>query len=190
MTMKQKWINRLLLWLLAGVSLVGCKTHKVPTDIRPTDQYLTSRLQLKIPHNETVFTVNGTLKMKSGEIIQVSLLMPVIRSEVARIETNPTDVLLIDRMGRRYVRATWDELKSRLPKNVDYRYLEEKLLQAARPGGNSKLSGSELGIRRLAKAQVELYEFATNPVQITPTQVPSRYEQVSVDEILKLLLSL
>ena len=56
-------------------------------------------------------TVSGSMKMKSGERIQLSVLMPVFRSEVMRMEVTPDEVLLIDRMNKRYVRATRDELQ-------------------------------------------------------------------------------
>ena len=51
-------------------------------------------------------SVGGTMKMKTHERVQVSLLMPILRTEVARIEITPDEVLLVDRMNRRFVRAT------------------------------------------------------------------------------------
>ena len=49
--------------------------------------------------------MNGTMKLVSGERMQLSLLMPILRSEVARLEITPDDVLVVDRMGKRYVQA-------------------------------------------------------------------------------------
>lgn len=51
--------------------------------------------------------------------------MPVFRSEVMRMEVTPDEVLLIDRMNKRYVRATRDELKELLPENADFDRLEK-----------------------------------------------------------------
>ena len=39
---------------------------------------------------------------------QISLLMPILRTEVARVEVTPDGVLLVDRMNKRFVRATKD----------------------------------------------------------------------------------
>ena len=41
--------------------------------------------------------------------------MPILRTEIARIEIAPDKVLVVDRMNKRYVRATKDELKDILP---------------------------------------------------------------------------
>ena len=62
-------------------------------------------------------SVGGTMKMKTHERVQISLLMPILRTEVARVEVTPDGVLLVDRMNKRFVRATKDELKGMLPKN-------------------------------------------------------------------------
>ena len=35
--------------------------------------------------------------------MQLSFLMPIIRTEVARMEVTPEEILLVDRMGKRYV---------------------------------------------------------------------------------------
>lgn len=40
-------------------------------------------------------SVGGTMKMKTHERVQISLLMPILRTEVARIEeVTPNEVLL------------------------------------------------------------------------------------------------
>jgi hypothetical protein len=58
--------------------------------------------------------------MKTHERVQISLLMPILRTEVARIEVTPDEVLLVDRMNKRFVRATKAELKNVLSKNVEF----------------------------------------------------------------------
>ena len=54
------------------------------------------------------------MKMKTHERVQISLLMPILRTEVARVEVTPDGVLLVDRMTKRFVSATKDELKGML----------------------------------------------------------------------------
>lgn len=54
-------------------------------------------------------SVGSTMKMKSRERVQISLLMPILRTELARIEVTPTEVLFVDRMNKRFVRATKKE---------------------------------------------------------------------------------
>ena len=152
--------------------------------------YLASKLQLTIPSKNGSMSVGGTMKMKSHERVQISLLMPIIRTEVARIEVTPSELLFVDRMNKRFVRATKSELKEILSKNVEFSQLEKLLTDASRPGGKTELSGKDLGIPKLEKAKVQLYEFSTKEVSITPTELTSRYRQVSLEELMKMLMTL
>lgn len=179
-----------LLWVTMLLLLVGCKSSKnVVKDSTAIQQYLSSKLELTIPHGDAVFTVNGTMKMKQGELVQMSLLMPLFRSEVARIEAAPTYLLMVDRMNRRFVKASERELRGYLPSD-SYHRLEKLIIAAAKPGGKATLSGEDLGIKKLAKARIELYDFSTSPFSIEPTTVSTRYRQVTIEELLQLLLSL
>ena len=114
-------MKRIVFLLLVVVVLAGCKSSKHLATSEKNVQvssYLTSKLQLTIPGKKGgSMSVGGTMKMKTHERIQISLLMPILRTEVARVEVTPDGVLLVDRMNKRFVRATKDELKGMLPKN-------------------------------------------------------------------------
>ena len=185
-------MKRIAYFLLIAVVLVGCKSSKRLTATKVPEvtaseaaipSYLASRLQLTIPGKGGSMSVGGTMKMKSRERVQISLLMPILRTELARIEVTPTEVLFVDRMNKRFVRATKNELKEILSKNVEFSQLEKLLTDASKPGGKTELSGKDLGIPKLEKAKVQLYDFSTKELSITPTEVTSRYRQVSLEEL-------
>ena len=134
-------------------------------------------------------SVGGTMKMKTHERVQISLLMPILRTEVARVEVTPDGVLLVDRMNKRFVRATKDELKGMLPKNAEFSRLEKILLDASLPGGKTELSGKDIGIPSLEKAKVQLYEFSTKEFSMTPTELTSKYRQIPLEELVKMLVA-
>ena len=144
-------------------------------------RYLSSKVRLTIPSKDAVFTVNGTMKLISGERI---------RTEVARMEVTPEEILLVDRMGKRYVRATRKELKDVLPKKADFAHLEKILFDASKPKGKRELTGKELGIPSLEKGRVELSGFSYGPFSLTPTELSSKYTEVELSEILEMLMSL
>ena len=100
--------------------------------------------------------------------MQLSFLMPIIRTEVARMEVTPEEILLVDRMGKRYVRATRKELKDVLPKKADFAHLEKILFNASKPNGKKELSGKELGIPSLEKGRIELSGFCKPPRHASP----------------------
>ena len=180
------------LWLsLLLVGITGCKTSKqVVVGKGEESAFLSSKVQVTIPHGEAVYSVNGTMKLKKGEIVQVSFLMPILRTEVARIEVTPENILLVDRVNHRYVRSTKEELKDRLPKRWTYSRLEDLIYEASAPGGKKGISGEEFGLAKLQKAKVELSDFSDEVNNVKPTTLSTRYEQVTLDELLQFLLSL
>lgn len=180
---------KILCALLVVLLLTGCKTSRQPV-VKTVDKYLSSKVVLTVPHRNTVLTVNGTMKLKSGELMQLSFLMPILRSEVARMEVTPDEILLVDRMGKRYVRTTRDEIKHLLPKEANFARLEKMLYAAAKPGAKHSISGSELGIPALEKGEIKLEDFSEEKLTMQRTQLSERYTQVTLEELLEMLISL
>lgn len=169
--------------------LTGCRTSR-DTARHAAESCLSSKVKLTIPLQNSVYTVNGTLKLVSGERMQVSFLMPVIRTEVARIDLTPTELLLVDRMGRRYTHVTRNELKGLLPRKADFAHLEQLIYKAAAPGGKTVLEGKDLGLKKLERGRLELSDFSREPLSLSPTRLSSRYRLVPMEEILELLINL
>ncbi len=181
------------LLLMAMLTLAGCRSSrsagKGSADIMHTE-YLSSKLELTIPHKDAVFTVGGTMKLKRKEMIQFSLLMPILRTEVARVQVTPDELLIVDRMNRRFVRAGDSELRYAVVSGFTYDKLEKLLRRMARDGKSKSITGEDLGLTKLKKAKVEFYDFSTDPVSISPIELSSRYKQVTLEEMLQLLTSL
>ena len=55
-------------------------------------------------------TVPAKLSMRKDECIRIQLLMPILRSELARIEFTPNYVLLLDRYHKEYIKASYSEV--------------------------------------------------------------------------------
>ena len=185
-------VQRWGLLLLVLVCLAGCRTSRqAESAINKETGCLSSKVRLTVPTSkEAILTVDGTLKLKAGERVQVSFLMPILRTEIARIDLTPDEILLVDRMGRRYVQASRKELKSMLPKKATFARLEKLLYEAARPGAKNYLTGTDLGIPSLERGKIELTNFSSKPFNLSPTQLSSRYKQVELEELLGLLISL
>ena len=187
-------MKRIVYLLLVVVVLAGCKSSKrlVTSETKaPVSSYLASKLQLTIPDKKGgSLSIGGTMRMKTHERVQISLLMPILRTEVARIEVTPDEVLLVDRMNKRFVRATKAELKNVLSKNVEFSRLEKILMDASLPGGKTELTGKDIGIPSLEKAKVQLYEFSTQEFSMTPTELTSKYNQIPLEELVKMLVAL
>ena len=181
----------LLMMAVLLLCLAGCKTsRRAETPSMKESTCLSSKVKLTVPSKQSVLTVNGTMKLVRGERMQLSFLMPILRTEVARIEVTPDDILLVDRMGKRYVRATRRELKGVLPRRADFAHLEKLLYAAAKPEGKTVVTAEELGLHKIEGGKIEFSDFSTRPLTLTPTQLSSKYVEVEWYELLHLLMSL
>ncbi|WP_321333754.1 DUF4292 domain-containing protein [uncultured Bacteroides sp.] len=185
-------LMRMLTVFLAVVLLAACKSTRVAiAPIAPkAPTCLYSKLQLTVPYKGDKIGMGGYLKMKSGERIQLSIQLPIIRTEVVRLDITPEEVLLIDRMNKQFVRASKSELTALFPKGVDYAKLEKLLFDASLPGGKSVLTGKELGLSSLSDARLQLYDFSTAEIELVPSEVSAKYTQVELNDLIKMLLNL
>ena len=192
MNVINRQVQRWGLVLLVLACLAGCRTSRQAESVINKDTgCLSSKVRLTIPTSkEAILTVDGTLKLKAGERVQVSFQMPILRTEVARIDLTPDEILLVDRMGRRYVQASRKELKGMLPRKATFARLEKLLYEASKPGAKNYLTGTDLGIPSLEQGKIELTDFSSKPFNLTPTQLSSRYKLVELEELLGLLISL
>ena len=180
-------------WLAMALllCLTGCQTGRRATGPSLKESAcLSSKVKLTVPSKQSVLTVHGTMKLVRGERMQLSFLMPILRTEVARIEVTPDEVLLVDRMGKRYVHATRRELRGVLPKKADFAHLEKLLYAAARPDGKTVVTAESLGLYKIEGGKLEFSDFSTQPLTLKPTQLSSKYEEVEWQELLHLLMSL
>ena len=83
--------------------------------------------------------VGGTLRIKRGEVIQLSVA-PLLGIEVARAEISPNGILVIDRVNKRYVRASFSELESLVHADLDFHSLQALFLHELFLPGNSRMT--------------------------------------------------
>jgi hypothetical protein len=153
-------------------------------------KYLSSKVHLVLPSSFMGISLKGSMKMVLGERIQLSIVMPIFGSELAKFDITPNGMLLIDRHDKMYVQATKAEMMKYLPAGSDYSQLEQLLINASKPGGRSEVSGSDFGLRSLKDAKVQLYDFATDQLALDPTPIPTKYKRVTLDEFVKVLKGL
>lgn len=69
-----------------------------------------SNLSFTLNTGSKNITVPGTLRMRKDEVIRLQLLVPILRSEVGRIEFTKDYVLFIDRIHKQYVKASYNDV--------------------------------------------------------------------------------
>ena len=89
---------------------------------------LTAKMTVDLNLNgKSTGKVGGTLRIKRGEVIQISLA-PFLGIEVGRAEISPDGMLVIDRVNKRYVQISFDELRKLTNVNLDFHVLEALFL--------------------------------------------------------------
>lgn len=153
---------------LAGVEHVEAVLYN-----SPSFETFSSRLRLTLPRKKDNYTLNGTLIISKDQIIRITLQVPILRTEAARIEITPQGVQIIDRINKRYTVASVADLKVLLRTEVDYFALQSLLSNGLFLPGKTvvdveDLSGFQVDSRRSDKVILSrksnnlTYYFATS----------------------------
>lgn len=89
----------------------------------PAFDEFSAKMRLTLSQGKENISVGGSLKMKRDEVIQLSLVAIGI-VEAARIELTPQRLLVLDRMGRRYVEVKYDDLPFFRQSKLDFYTLQ------------------------------------------------------------------
>ena len=104
---------------------------------------LTAKMSLALDVSGKTTRVNGTMRIKKGEVIQLSIA-PFLGIEVARAEISPFGVLVIDRMNKRYVRVSFTELQELTNAQLDFHTLQALFLNEIFLPGKKDLTSRDL----------------------------------------------
>lgn len=104
---------------------------------------ITAKIKVKLSLPSDNISTSGTLRMKRGEVIQVSLLDPILGiTEVARIEFTKDKVQIIDRLGRRYLEEPYSKVAFLQKAGISFSTLESlfwnELFQPGKKSINAK----------------------------------------------------
>ena len=177
-----------LLWGILAISLLAaCRSSRHIATEGNGETIVAAKLQLTYADGEgKPYRVDGQLKMARGERIRLSLLMPVLRTEMVRIEVTPDGLLVVDRKHREYVQATPQEVANYLPQGFDLARMEQVVLRAAR-SGDATLTGKELGIPSLDDARIRLYNFSHGSFSLPPTKLSDKYNQIPWENLMQMI---
>lgn len=87
------------------------------------EEFLTAKARVNLAMGDKDISLSGTLRMKRGDVIQISMTFPIV-GEVCRMEFTKQDVLIVDRINTRYVKVPYDKIDFLRSANLDYNVLE------------------------------------------------------------------
>ena len=90
---------------------------------RHSEKYVTAKINLSLSSGDKKTSVGGTLRMKRNDVIQVSLVGLGIL-EVAKLEITPDYFMVIDKVGKQYLKAAYQDVPFLSKVGVDFYTLQ------------------------------------------------------------------
>ena len=109
----------------------------------PSITNFSSKMKLTINSNGKDISVNGTIRMKKNEVIQMSIV-PFLGIEAGRVEFTPTKVLIIDRINKQYVEEPISELTTMAKTDMDFYTLQALFTNALFVPGKKEINNDLL----------------------------------------------
>ena len=177
-----------------------------PAEVKKQEETcITSRLRMELSSGGASTSVGGSLRMKRDDVIQLSVVTFGIL-EVARIEMTPDYFMLIDKMGRQYVKAAYSDVSFLRSADVDFYTIQAYFWDEQTSdfsgwvrsdfvniAGRSLPTKHDITIstgKKTVRAKLSLSSLSLDSDWEKRTQVPSRYKEVSVDELLTRIMNL
>ena len=132
-------MKKFLYFLFFVLLTVACKSTKDAIKISPSSnakvrfesyledqiryESLQSKLNVEIVIGGKTLSSRATLKIKRDEFIQLSV-QPILGIEMFRLVITPTNVLLIDKMNRRYLSESIDVFEDMIQMKMDFNLIQ------------------------------------------------------------------
>ena len=108
-------------------------------------QNISSRISLGIQGMGKDVTLDGRLQMRRGKVIRLTIV-PFGLMEVARLEFTPAYVLLIDRIHKEYVKASYNDVAFLKTEGLTFYSLQSLFWNELFQPGKAKLSDGDLSL--------------------------------------------
>ena len=116
---------------------------------------LVSDLSFTLNTGSRNISVPGILHMRRDEVIRIQLLIPLIRSEVGRIEFTKDYVLFIDRMHKQYVKASYNDVAFLKDNGINFYSLQALFWNQLFIPGQQRVGESQLSMFSVDLAAVQ-----------------------------------
>ena len=146
----------------------------------------TSKVRVTITQEGKDVTTNGNLRMRYGDVIQLTLVDPLLGvAEIGRLELSPDKVLIIDRVNRRYVDTTYDEFSALKSRNIDFNTIQEFFWQEAKNGDKFAYT---IPAKRDIKLDLRLSNKGSNANWDAHTAVSGKYTKTDANKLFSSML--
>lgn len=89
-------------------------------------------------------SVPGALRMRKDEVIRIQLFIPILGTEVGRLEFTPNYVLIVDRLHKEYIKADYTQVDFLKRQGINFYSLQALFWNQLLVPGVQKVSESDL----------------------------------------------
>ena len=104
---------------------------------------LIADLSLTITSGSKSISAPGALRMRKDEVIRIQAFIPLLGTEVMRIELTPTYVLFIDRLHKEYIKADYTQLEFLKNNSLDFYSLQALFWNEILVPGKRKMTDND-----------------------------------------------
>jgi hypothetical protein len=167
-------IKHILLITTLILAFTSCATSKIATKQKNT---LAQRAQVELTLDQHQFQANCLIKIWKNELIVLSVVPLGI--EMFRVEATPQQVMIIDKMNKKYAIISYQEISQMAPVKVSY-----KLLQTAVINKKKQLEFKFNTSSHNIHLNATITKREKNTLKEPNTINTSKYKQVKLREIL------
>lgn len=166
--------------IILVVLLSSCSVSR-----RASSRYetLSQRAQVSLIWNQQQYNMSSTVRIWRNELIVVSV-QPMLGIEMVRMEANQDSVWIFDKMNRRYVALSYNEITNKLHTKISYKMLQDFMTKQAK--GKAPLKWQLTTGKHELELSCSFSNREQNTLQAPKQTKTDRYKQVSLREILPL----
>ena len=141
----------------------------------------TSKVRVTITQEGKDVTTSGNLRMRYGDVIQLTLVDPLLGiAEIGRLELSPDKVLIIDRVNKRYVDTNYEEFSALKSRNIDFNTIQEFFWQEAKKGDKFAYT---IPAKKDIKLDLRLSDKGSNANWDAHTTVSGKYTKTDANKL-------
>lgn len=169
-----------------SMTFTSCASHKESAGVLSQENIIaTGSLSVKFGDNEQ--TAPSKLSISRGKIVRLQVMMPLLGSELIRLEFTPDDVLVLDRMNKRYIKEKYDMLNVLTGANLSYPFVQALVIDYLAKQDELKLSLPASGKPVDLLLQGNFKDIKAEKTDITPTEVTSKFSKMQISDLTKMM---
>lgn len=156
-------------------------------NVAPKETNFTAKVKVAITRGDQNLATNGMLRMRYNDVIQLTLVDPILGiTEVGRMELSPSNILIIDRINKRYVSTSYDEFSATRDRHIDFNTIQELFWNESQK--SDKLTYDIPAGKSSIKLDLKLSDKGNSANWEPHTNVSSKYTKTDAEKLFKSLV--